>query len=173
MIFLRFNFSLKIIRQQMLRCVYDILLSTCFSFNRRCTYQTQAWSQFTFSRSRIYQILSLSTIVTFVLSLLCYIFLINVFFNRAFLEYPIFLDATAVCFVRFAGKKRKWWIELETCFLKTCYFYVLTNDTRATCYSENESTCFETSSLSTKHFFCGNFPNYSLQLCRQISSSSM
>lgn len=79
MIFLRFNFSLKTIRQQMLRCVYDILLSTCFSFNRRCTYQTQAWSQFTFSRSRIYQILSLSTIVTFVLSLLCYIFLINVF----------------------------------------------------------------------------------------------
>lgn len=171
--FLRFNFSLKIIRQQMLRCVYDILLSTCFSFNRRCTYQTQAWSQFTFSRSRIYQILSLSTIVTFVLSLLCYIFLINVFFNRGFLEYPIFLDATAVCFVRFAGKKRKWWIELETCFLKKCYFYVLTNDTRATCYSENESTCFETSSLSTKRFFCGNFPNYSLQLCRQISSSSM
>lgn len=94
-------------------------------------------------------------------------------FNRGFLEYPIFLDATAVCFVRFAGKKRKWWIELETCFLKKCYFYVLTNDTRATCYSENESTCFETSSLSTKHFFCGNFPNYSLQLCRQISSSSM
>lgn len=91
MIFLRFNFSLKIIRQQMLRCVYDILLSTCFSFNRRCTYQTQAWSQFTFSRSRIYQILSLSTIVTFVLSLLCYIFLINIFLIGVSLNILYFL----------------------------------------------------------------------------------
>lgn len=75
----------------MLRCVYDILLSTCFSFNRRCTYQTQAWSQFTFSRSRIYQILSLSTIVTFVLSLLCYIFLVNVFLIGVSLNILYFL----------------------------------------------------------------------------------
>ena len=171
--FLRFNFSLKIIRQQMLRCVYDILLSTCFSFNRRCTYQTQAWSQFTFSRSRIYQILSLSTIVTFVLSLLCYIFLVNVFLIGVSLNILYFLTQPRFVSSGLREKKRKWWIELETCFLKKCYFYVLTNDTRTTCYSENESTCFETSSLSTKHFFCGNFPNYSLQLCRQISSSSM
>lgn len=157
----------------MLRCVYDILLSTCFSFNRRCTYQTQAWSQFTFSRSRIYQILSLSTIVTFVLSLLCYIFLINVLLIGVSLNILYFLTQPRFVSSGLREKKAEMMDRAWNLLSKEVLFLCLDEWHSRNLLLWEWKHLFWNIKSKYKAFFCGNFPNYSLQLCRQISSSSI